>query len=104
MSENVFEVVDKGGRKIRLTKTRYKHIKRHPHMHDSFETIKSVIQNPETIRFNEDDEGVRFFYKEFKEMDASERYLFVSVKYLNGEGFVITSFYTNKITGAKWKT
>ena len=35
-------------------------------------------------------------------MDPSERYLLVSVKYLNGEGFVITSFFTNKITGAKW--
>jgi len=73
-------------------------------MDDSIEIIKSVLQYPETIRFNEDDESVRFFYKEFKDMDAFERYLLVSVKYLNGDGFVITSFYTNKITGAKWKT
>jgi hypothetical protein len=36
-------------------------------------------------------------------MEVSERYLFVSVNYLNGDGFIITSFYTNKITGSKWK-
>lgn len=36
-----------------------------------------------------------------KEYD--ERYLLVAVKYLNGEGFVITSFFTNKVTGLKWK-
>ena len=72
-------------------------------MHDSVEIIKLVLQNPETIRFNENDESVRFFYKEFKEMPLSERYFLVSVKYLNNHGFIITSFYTNKITGAKWK-
>ncbi len=36
-------------------------------------------------------------------MDSLERYLLVAVKYLNGEGFVITSFFTNKITGLRWK-
>ena len=98
----LFEVIDKTSRKIRLSKERYKHIQKHPHMNDSLEIIKITIQNPTTIRYNKEDDTVVFFYKEFKENDASERYLLVSVKYLNGEGFIITSFYTNKITGSKW--
>jgi hypothetical protein len=73
-------------------------------MHDSLEIIKTTIQNPTTIRYNKEDDKVAFFYKEFKENYISEKYLLVSVKYLNGEGFIITSFYTDKITGLKWKT
>jgi len=37
---------------------------------------------------------VRFYYKFYKNLS---KYLLVSVKYLNGEGFVITAFYTSKI-------
>lgn len=98
----VFEIVDKKGRKVHLTKERWKHILKHPHMHDQLENIKITIQNPTTIRYYGEDEDVRYFYKEFKEREPLERYLLVSVKYLNGEGFIITSFFTDKITGLKW--
>ncbi len=73
-------------------------------MHEQLENIKSTIQNPATIRYNEEDEEVLYYYKEFKNNGPEERYLLVSVKYLNGNGFIITSFFTNKITGLKWKT
>ena len=98
--EFVFEIIDKTGKKTHLSKERFKHIQKHPHMQDSIENLKITLKNPTTIRY---DEKVTYFYKEFKEMDFSERYLLVSVKYLNGEGFIITSFFTNKITGLKWK-
>lgn len=96
-------MIDKTGRKIRLTKKQLKHILKHPHIHESLERIKYTIKNPTTIRYDEFKENVNYFYREYKDMDPSERYLFVSVRYLNGEGFIITSFYTNKITGSKWK-
>ncbi len=99
----IFEVIDKSNRKIRLTKRQWKHIQKHPHMHESIERIKYTIKNPITIRYSEYDETINHFYKEYKDMDVFERYLFVSVKYLNGDGFIITSFYTNRITGSKWK-
>jgi len=102
--EIVFEITDKTGRKIHLSKERWKHIQRHPHMYEQLENIKLTIQNPLTIRYYEEDEDVIYFYKEFKDGEPSERYLLVSVKYLNGEGFIITSFFTDKITGLKWQT
>jgi len=71
-------------------------------MQDSAETIKQALARPTTIRYSEEDEKVSYFYKEFKERKDFERYLLVAVKYLNGEGFIITAFYTNKITGLKW--
>ena len=101
--ELAFEVVDKTGRRIYLSKERYRHVLRHPHMYEHIESIKNIIKNPLMIRYFEEDEKVRYFYGYFKDMNISERYLLVSVKYLNGKGFVITSFFTDKMTGIKWK-
>lgn len=100
--ETILEITDKRGKKIRLSKERWKHILKHPFMHDQIENIKDTLKRPTTVRYFEEDENLLYFYKEFKHRNASERYLLVSVKYLNGEGFVITSFFTNKITGLKW--
>src|SRR3989344_9163920 len=97
----IFDIKDKNGKKIHLTKKRLKHIQKHPHMHDPLESIKETLTNPSAIRF-EDNKKIIYFYKEFKEMHKLERYLLVSVKYLNGAGFVVTAFFTNKITGEKW--
>ena len=98
----IFEVVDKNGKLIRLTDKTWKHIKKHPRMDEIvLEKIKNIVKNPPISRYSEDDENTKYLYQEFKEMPSEERYLFISVKYLNGEGFVITSFFTNKITGLK---
>ena len=40
-----------------------------------------------------------FSYKYYKERESEAKYLMVVVKYLNSHGFIITSFYTNKIKG-----
>lgn len=102
---DIFEIVDKNNKRIRLTKERWKHILKHPHMSkpNQIDNIQLTLKNPTTIRYEEKDEWVNYFYKEFKHMPTTERYLLVSVKYLNGEGFIITSFFTNKITGLKLK-
>ncbi len=103
LMENIFEIIDKNGKKIRLTNKQWKHIQKHFKMFESLERIKETIKFPLTIRYDEFDEKVIYFYREYKEMGPSEKYLFISVKYLNGDGFIITSFYTNKIAGSKWK-
>lgn len=43
------------------------------------EDVKKTIKNPITIRYNEEDEEVRYFYREYKDMPSFERYLLVSV-------------------------
>ena len=62
-----------------------------------------IVTADEMRRLVEEDEKVRYFYKEYKNNPPIERYLLVAVKYLNSSGFVITSFFTNKITGSKWE-
>ena len=96
----ILNIIDKNGKEIYLTLERLKHIQKHPHMHDPIENIKETLKNPTTIRY---ENNINYFYKEFKHLDPSERYLMVSVKYLNDNGFIITSFFTNKLTGEKWK-
>jgi hypothetical protein len=102
MNKFIFEVVDKTGIKVHLSKERWKHILRHPQMHNQLDNIVATLKNPTTIRYF-DDYNVKYFFKEFKHRDKSERYLLISVRYLNKEGFIITSFFTNKITGLKCK-
>ena len=96
----ILNIIDKNGKEIYLTLERLKHIQKHPHMHDPIENIKETLKNPTTIRY---ENNINYFYKEFKHLDPSERYLMISVKYLNDNGFIITSFFTNKLTGEKWK-
>ena len=100
--DNVFEIIDKLGKKVYLSTERWKHIQKHPHMHEHLENIQLTLKKSIIITY-EDDENVLYFYKEFKQNELKERYLLVGVKYLNCKGFIITSFFTNKITGTKWK-
>ena len=90
----IFETKDKSGRIIYLSDERWKHILKHPEMANKVEQIKDTLLHPDIITTIEDDPDVRFYYGYYKNM---KEYLFISVKYLNGEGFIITSFYTDNI-------
>ena len=98
--ETVSEISDKSGRNIYLTQERWNHIKSdHPEMSTELESIKSTISSPEFIRKSEYDENVRFYYTYYKNRKSQAKYLLTAIKYLNGKGFVITAFYTNKVKG-----
>ncbi len=91
----IFEIIDKSGRKIHLSKERWgEHIRTyHPKIQNP-EEIEKVLKNPDIINMSDRDKNVRWYYKYNKQR---KEFLKVSVKYLNGEGFVITSHYTRKI-------
>ncbi len=90
----VFAIIDKSGRKIHLSSQRWAHIHKHPEMMNQLEQMKDALVHPDKIIEFDVDPAVRFYYRYDKTRQA---FLLVSVKYLNGEGFVITSFYTDKI-------
>ena len=73
----VFEVRDKTGRSIRLTKERYQHILKHPEMANQTEQIKETLQHPVFIQEIEDDSQVSCYYKFYKQ---KKEYLYVSIK------------------------
>lgn len=70
-------------------------------MFDQLDNIQITLKIPLTMRYDEFDKNLRYYYKYFKERKSIEKYLIVAVKYLNNDGFVITAFYTDKIKGLK---
>ncbi len=96
--DNIFEIVDKTGRKIRLTKERWIHITSpqslHPYVVNYLEEIQDALINPTIIISHRFDNNKSNYYRYLKERKV---YLLVAVKYLNGEGFVLTAFITPHI-------
>jgi len=94
----IFEIIDKTGRKIHLSKKQWEHItKRHPDMANYLEEIKEALENPLKITDYIFDKDVKYYYKYFKHKKDSLKYLMIVVKYLNGGGFMITSYFEKRI-------
>ena len=95
--DKLFEVVDKTERKIRLTKTQWSHITTiHSEMSNYFEEIQETLKNPLKITSQEKGNLKRYFSHQ-KRRKHPETYLLVIVKYLNGEGFIITAHFVRNI-------
>ncbi len=93
----IFEIKDKSGRVIHLTKERWAHIrKKHPEVGD-YEILKDGIERFEKITNYSFDPSVHYLYKFYKHRKSSKRYLCVAIKYLNGDGYVITAYFDTKI-------
>ena len=98
MQNTIFEVTDKTGRKIRLTRRQWHETTiKHPGMAAYLEEIKETLSKPDAIREYGIDENVRYYYKYFKHIKSKNKYLLVIVKYLNGEGFIIKSYFESRI-------
>jgi len=86
--EIVFEITDKTGRKIHLSKERFSHIRqRHPDV-TSAEGIEETLKTP--LKIIGVEENYVAYYKHFKQKKESAKYLKIIVKYLNGKGYVMS--------------
>ena len=93
--EDIFEVKDKTGRKIRLTREQWNHIKtEHPEIEK--EEVQLAIEKP--IKIIEKTNNKYSYYQYLKYKKLPFRFLRVIVKYLNGEGFIITSYFVKRIS------
>ena len=93
----IFEIVDKSGRKIRLTKKQWSHITTiHAEMTNYLEEIRRTLEKPLKIIPQEKGNLIRY-YSYQKHRRHSEKYLRVIVKYLNGEGFIVTAHFVEHI-------
>lgn len=93
----VLEITDKTGRKIHLSKKQWTHIrKKHPEVED-LEILKEGLEKPDKITDYSYDSSVRYYYKYFKDKQPPKRFLCIAIKYLNGEGYIITAYFEKKI-------
>lgn len=98
MGKVIFEVVSKFDRKIRLTEEIYNHVcVRHPEVFGEIDRMKETLISPQTVRRSAYDEKVWLFYRLFKDTPVTEKYLMVAARILNNEGFVVTSYFTDKV-------
>ena len=93
----VLEINDKTGKKVYLTNERYRHILKHPHTHNILEEIRETLETPLKVVDYTLEEEIKFYYRYYKEKKSKARFLRVIVKYLNGEGFIVTAHYIDKI-------
>lgn len=93
---NIFEIVDKTGRNLRLTQKPWSHITiKHSYMANYLEEIKEALISPTKIISHH--KGNLFDYYKYYKQRQELKFLKVVVKYLNGEGFVLSAYFTPKI-------
>ncbi len=91
----VFEIIDKTGREIRLISRQWKHILDHGDVDvEDLENVKGALTSPSSLLMQNLDENKGNYYLYKKE---KRKYLMIVVKYLNGNGFVITAFYVKNV-------
>ena len=90
--ENIFEITDKNQKRIKLTKKQWSHIRQHHSEIESPEEILETLENPDKI-LSDKRENVENFFKYFKHKNLNSKFLKVIVRYLNGDGFVITAHF-----------
>jgi len=101
----LFEVKSYDGKRIRLTQVQWLHtVFFHPEVEGEQDKIKHVLKEPEVVV-----EGAtvdtRICYRMFRATPVSRKYLAVLVKVLDGEGFIMTSYFTERVRRGKvlWK-
>jgi len=101
----VFEILSKMGKVVSLDEERWRHILEHPEMKNQLGRIKETAVNPDEVRASVHDSSVLLFYKLYVETPVTEKYLVVVIKSLNGEGFIVTAFFTDRVKkgGLVWR-
>jgi len=91
----LFEIPTLLNLSVRITVAYWEQISaiKHPIMKNELESVKSTIILPDEIRQSRYDSKVFLFYKEKSE----NRFICVVIKRLNGDGFIITAYITDKI-------
>src|SRR3989344_6347204 len=94
----IFEVKDKTGRKLRMTDYNWHHIvKRHPEISSHKEKVIETLEKPDKINDSLEDEEIKYYYKYYKNLLSPYKFMRVIAKYLNGEGFIISSHFVKAI-------
>src|SRR3989344_9335760 len=97
MGDFIFEIVDKTGRSIRLTRESWKHITiNHGEMTNYLGEIQRTIENPLKITLHPVLD-LRKYFSYVKHRKRPEKYLRIVVKYLNNHGFVLTAHFVTTI-------
>ena len=82
---------------IRLTETQWRHIKRRQELYSQLERIRATLSEPDVV-YHVPEEDTYHYYRFYRQTPVSGKHMLVIVKHLDGEGFIITCFYTRRIS------
>jgi hypothetical protein len=101
----VLRVNSKLGKAIKLDEDRWKHVLDHPEMKEQLHHMREALVDPDEIRESMHTPSIWMFYKLYPHSPVSEKYLLVIVKVSDGEGFIVTAFFTDELKkgGLLWK-
>ena len=89
----LFEVESKLGKRISVTKEYWDFIvSKHESVKFLKDETKRTLKNPLIVRLSKEDPNVYLYYSEYKDY-----YLCVVCKHLDGEGFLITAYLTDRV-------
>lgn len=87
------EVLSKQGKRIRVTKRHWDHIiGKHESIIGLEEQVKKTLSNPIYVRLSKEDKEVYLYYAPY-----GRYFISVVCRHLNGDGFIITAYLTDKI-------
>lgn len=93
-AELEFEVTCVLGKQISVTPAYWRKIIRfkHPAMAGKEAEVQQTLTDADEVRESKSDATVRLYYRA-----AGDNHLCVVVKHLNGDGFIITTYFTERI-------
>jgi len=93
----VFEIVAYDGKIIRLTEVQWLHVVFfHPEVEGEQKKLREVLENPEVV-VRGATEDTKIYYKFYPSTPVASKYLAVVVKVLDREGFIVTSYFTERV-------
>jgi len=93
----VFEIVAYDGKIIRLTEVQWLHVVFfHPEIEGEQKRMREVLENPEVV-VRGATEDTKIYYKFYPSTPVASKYLAVVVKVLDREGFIVTSYFTERV-------
>ena len=77
----------------------------HPEIANQLSKVEETLVDPDEVRESVRSSSVWLFYKLYAKTPVSKKFLLVAVQILNGEGFIVTAFFTDKVKkgGLIWK-
>ncbi len=96
---------DVWGNSISLTEERRVHLLEHPEMREQEGKIAETLLEPDAIIQSRSDDTIRLFHRFYKKLAIGDKYLCVVVKYAEGDVFIITAYFSDKVKsgGVLWK-
>lgn len=94
---DVVVYTDYEGRSIRLTNERKEHILEHVEMHGQLDRIRETLKSPELVIATNLDEAIHVYHRYYAQTPVTSKHLHVAVKLLEGDAFVVTAFFSNRV-------